>query len=277
MLQVIGIQYFHCAQPALGGKLSERHIWCELIMGRGLMEIFILLSWCVRQDYAKWYTKIKINLHFLMFELWERARTCTHHRHRRLWNFVERAGVSTPSVYQNQQQIFGERKQIWIKHVSWPVEQADRRLETNDTQLHHFIVSSQDVYGPITAVKDFGSFLVLLLGLGIKYLMHVKRRERRRARFLRLHLSPFIAQSGNQEDFFRASMKHWKGKLNWKSISGKSARDSPVIALLTCKAFQVINVASCSHHHLKRRDDFVASGTESCIAEQPQVISLAQH
>jgi hypothetical protein len=59
--------------------------------------------------------------------------------------------------------------------------------------------------------------------------------------------------------------------LNFKSIS------LPVIALLTCEALKMIDIASCPHHHLERWDDFVASRAKAGVAEQPQVVSLAEH
>jgi hypothetical protein len=103
--------------------------------------------------------------------------------------------------------VWGAAKANLNKTCAWPAGGAicskigDKRLR--------WVASSRDVYAPINGVKDFGSVLWLSsLAVGIKYLMHAKRRWRRRARFLRLHLSPFIAQPGNQEDFFRASMKH---------------------------------------------------------------------
>lgn len=51
----------------------------------------------------------------------------------------------------------------------------------------------------------------------------------------------------------------------------------PVIALLTCKALEMINITPRPHHHLERRDDFVARRTKSGVTKQPQVISLAKH
>jgi len=41
----------------------------------------------------------------------------------------------------------------------------------------------------------------------------------------------------------------------------------PVIALLTCKTFQMVNVTSGAHHHFKCRNHFVAGRTEAGIAE----------
>lgn len=51
----------------------------------------------------------------------------------------------------------------------------------------------------------------------------------------------------------------------------------PVITLLTSEALKMINITSSPHHHLEGRNNFVAGRTEARVAEQPQVISLAQH
>ena len=50
-----------------------------------------------------------------------------------------------------------------------------------------------------------------------------------------------------------------------------------MITLLTGEAFQVINIILGPHDHLESRNDFIASGTISCVPEQPQVVSFAQH
>lgn len=46
-------------------------------------------------------------------------------------------------------------------------------------------------------------------------------------------------------------------------------RDIPVIALLTCEALQVIDIATGPHHHFKGRYHLVAGSTESSATKQP--------
>lgn len=42
-----------------------------------------------------------------------------------------------------------------------------------------------------------------------------------------------------------------------------------VIAFLTGKTFQMIDVSSCSHYHLERRYDFVTRRTVAGVSEEP--------
>jgi len=50
----------------------------------------------------------------------------------------------------------------------------------------------------------------------------------------------------------------------------------PVSTLLTSKALEVINVRSCTHHHLKGGDHLSTSGTVARRAEESEVVTLAQ-
>lgn len=44
--------------------------------------------------------------------------------------------------------------------------------------------------------------------------------------------------------------------------------DLPVIALLARKTLQVVDVASCSHHHLERGDNFTTGRTIASVSEK---------
>lgn len=50
-----------------------------------------------------------------------------------------------------------------------------------------------------------------------------------------------------------------------------------MIALLTCKTLQMINIRSRPHHHLERRNHLIARCTHPRAPKQPQIIPLAQH
>ena len=50
-----------------------------------------------------------------------------------------------------------------------------------------------------------------------------------------------------------------------------------MIALLTGEAFQVVDVVAGPHDHLESGNDFVAGRAEAGVAEEPQIVALAQH
>lgn len=43
----------------------------------------------------------------------------------------------------------------------------------------------------------------------------------------------------------------------------------PMIALLASEALEVVHIAARAHHHLKRRDHFIAGRAVASVAEQP--------
>jgi hypothetical protein len=52
-------------------------------------------------------------------------------------------------------------------------------------------------------------------------------------------------------------------------ISADTCQHSPVVALLTCEALQVVHVVPGPHHHLEGWDNLAASRAVACVAEQP--------
>lgn len=55
------------------------------------------------------------------------------------------------------------------------------------------------------------------------------------------------------------------------------AHAEPMVALLASEALEVVDVAACAHHHLEGRDHFVAGRAVTSVAEQPQIVPLAQN
>lgn len=50
----------------------------------------------------------------------------------------------------------------------------------------------------------------------------------------------------------------------------------PMIALLACKALEMINVAACTHNHLKRGNNLVACCAVPSISKKP-VITITNY
>jgi hypothetical protein len=65
--------------------------------------------------------------------------------------------------------------------------------------------------------------------------------------------------------------------MNFKFLLKKIKGFLPVITLLTGKTLEMVNVGPRPHDHLECRNYFIACRTEACVAEEPQIISFAQH
>lgn len=65
-------------------------------------------------------------------------------------------------------------------------------------------------------------------------------------------------------------------RLNLSGFGHPRQHHSPMIALLTRETLQMVHIRSCSHHHLECRNHLVACRTVARIAEQPQIVPLAQ-